>query len=99
MGLTNPLHLAFIAAIALIVLGPKRLPDVARSLGRGMREFREALQTGTESHDAVEPEAVVDSTVSPPPQAAAPAAPTADSPAQPAAPSSVPADPPAPPAD
>ena len=94
MGLTNPLHLAFIAAIALIVLGPKRLPDVARSLGRGMREFREALQTGTESHDAVEPEAVVDSTVSPPAQAAAPSASTA----QPAAPSSVPADPPAQPA-
>ncbi|HEV3230493.1 MAG TPA: twin-arginine translocase TatA/TatE family subunit [Solirubrobacteraceae bacterium] len=43
MGLTNPLHLAFIALIALIVLGPKRLPDLARSLGHGMREFREAL--------------------------------------------------------
>jgi TatA/E family protein of Tat protein translocase len=45
MGLTNPLHLAFIAVIALIVLGPKRLPDLARSLGHGMREFREALSS------------------------------------------------------
>ena len=43
MGIDNPIHLIFIAAVALIVLGPKRLPDLARSLGHGMREFREAL--------------------------------------------------------
>ena len=43
MGITNPLHILFIAAVALIVLGPKRLPDLAKSLGNGMREFREAL--------------------------------------------------------
>ncbi|MGI8803634.1 MAG: Sec-independent protein translocase subunit TatA/TatB [Solirubrobacteraceae bacterium] len=42
-GLTNPLHLAFIAIIALIFLGPKRLPELAKSLGSGMREFRETL--------------------------------------------------------
>ena len=33
MGIDNPVHLIFIAAVALIVLGPKRLPDMARSLG------------------------------------------------------------------
>jgi TatA/E family protein of Tat protein translocase len=43
MGIDNPVHLIFIAAVALIVLGPKRLPDLARSLGHGMREFRESL--------------------------------------------------------
>lgn len=43
MGLMNPLHLAFIAVIALVVLGPKRLPDLAKSLGKGMREFRDSL--------------------------------------------------------
>jgi sec-independent protein translocase protein TatA len=43
MGIESPVHLIFIAAIALIVLGPKRLPDLARSLGHGMREFREAM--------------------------------------------------------
>jgi TatA/E family protein of Tat protein translocase len=43
MGIGNPVHLMFIAAVALIVLGPKRLPDLARSLGNGMREFRESL--------------------------------------------------------
>ncbi len=48
MGITNPLHLLFIAAIALIVLGPKRLPELARSLGHGMREFRESISAGGE---------------------------------------------------
>ncbi|HEV2998586.1 MAG TPA: twin-arginine translocase TatA/TatE family subunit [Solirubrobacteraceae bacterium] len=43
MGIESPLHLLFIAAVALIVLGPKRLPEVARALGHGMREFREAM--------------------------------------------------------
>jgi TatA/E family protein of Tat protein translocase len=33
-----------ILVIALIVLGPKRLPDAARSVGKGMREMREAFQ-------------------------------------------------------
>jgi TatA/E family protein of Tat protein translocase len=47
MGIESPVHLLFIAAVALIVLGPKRLPDVARALGKGVREFREAMDLGT----------------------------------------------------
>ncbi len=43
MGIENPVHLIFIAAVALVVLGPKRLPEMARALGKGMREFREAM--------------------------------------------------------
>jgi sec-independent protein translocase protein TatA len=43
MGIDNPVHLIFIAAVALIVLGPKRLPELARSLGHGMREFRNSM--------------------------------------------------------
>jgi sec-independent protein translocase protein TatA len=43
MGLENPVHLLFIGAVALIVLGPKRLPALARALGKGAREFRDAL--------------------------------------------------------
>ncbi len=39
----QPTHLLFILVIALVVLGPKRLPEVGRSLGRGMRDFRSAL--------------------------------------------------------
>lgn len=39
----QPTHLLFILVIALIVLGPKRLPEVGRSLGRGLRDFRSAI--------------------------------------------------------
>ena len=39
----GPLELLVIGVIALIVLGPKRLPEAARSLGRGMRELRESM--------------------------------------------------------
>jgi sec-independent protein translocase protein TatA len=39
----NPVHLAFVAMIALIFLGPKKLPELARSIGSGMREFRESM--------------------------------------------------------
>ena len=45
MGIESPLHLLFIGAVALIVLGPKRLPELARALGKGMREFRDALDS------------------------------------------------------
>jgi TatA/E family protein of Tat protein translocase len=46
MGLENPVHLLFIAAVALIVLGPRRLPDLAKALGKGVREFRDAMSAG-----------------------------------------------------
>lgn len=47
MGIENPVHLLFIAAVALIVLGPRRLPEMARSLGKGIREFRDAMSDGS----------------------------------------------------
>jgi len=40
----QPTHLLFILVVALLVLGPKRLPEVGRSLGRGMRDFRQGIQ-------------------------------------------------------
>ncbi|MGI8945159.1 MAG: Sec-independent protein translocase subunit TatA/TatB [Thermoleophilaceae bacterium] len=42
----SPIELMMIAAIALIVLGPSRLPEAARSLGKGMREMRNSFQSG-----------------------------------------------------
>jgi sec-independent protein translocase protein TatA len=39
----SPLEIVVLAVIALVVLGPQRLPDMARSVGKGMREFRAAL--------------------------------------------------------
>jgi sec-independent protein translocase protein TatA len=47
----SPLELIVILGIALIVLGPKRLPDAARSVGRGMREFKESLQGNNYDYD------------------------------------------------
>jgi len=41
----QPTHLLFILVIALLVLGPKRLPEVGRALGRGLRDFKNALNT------------------------------------------------------
>jgi sec-independent protein translocase protein TatA len=46
----GPMELIIVLVIALIVLGPKRLPDAGRSLGRGMREFKESL-TGDRRDD------------------------------------------------
>jgi sec-independent protein translocase protein TatA len=40
----SPMELIVILVIALLVLGPARLPETARSLGRGMRELRDSLQ-------------------------------------------------------
>jgi sec-independent protein translocase protein TatA len=39
----GPMELVIVLVIALIVLGPKRLPEAGRSIGRGMREFKESL--------------------------------------------------------
>jgi sec-independent protein translocase protein TatA len=39
----QPTHLIFVLVIALLVLGPKRLPEVGRSLGKGLRDFRMAM--------------------------------------------------------
>jgi sec-independent protein translocase protein TatA len=39
----GPLELAIVLIIALVVFGPKRLPELGRSLGRGIREFRGSL--------------------------------------------------------
>ena len=57
MGIESPVHLVFIAAVALIVLGPKRLPALARALGQGIREFRGALEEGGMTGRAPTPQA------------------------------------------
>ncbi len=52
-GLESPTHLLIIFAVILLFFGGKRIPELARGLGTGMREFRKALQQGGagETHD------------------------------------------------
>jgi sec-independent protein translocase protein TatA len=48
----GPFELIIVLVVALLILGPKRLPEAGRSLGRGMREFKQSL-TGEDKADAV----------------------------------------------
>ena len=43
MGLDNPIHIAFLLILLLLVFGAKRLPEMGRSLGTGMRGFKDSL--------------------------------------------------------
>jgi sec-independent protein translocase protein TatA len=43
MGLDNPIHIAFLLVLMLVVFGAKRLPEMGKSLGSGMRGFKESL--------------------------------------------------------
>jgi sec-independent protein translocase protein TatA len=52
----GPMELVIVLAIALIVLGPKRLPDAGRSLGRGLREFKGAISGAGDEERAPESE-------------------------------------------
>jgi sec-independent protein translocase protein TatA len=47
----GPLEIALVAIIALIVLGPAKLPDAAKAMGRGMREFKGALSGEEDEHE------------------------------------------------
>ena len=48
----GPLELMVILVIALIVLGPQKLPEAARSVGKGMRELKESLTADDDERDA-----------------------------------------------
>jgi sec-independent protein translocase protein TatA len=52
MGLDNPIHIAFLLILLLLVFGAKRLPEMGKSLGTGMRGFKDAL-SGEESPSAL----------------------------------------------
>jgi sec-independent protein translocase protein TatA len=78
--LDNPIHLAFILVLVLLVFGAKRLPEMGHSLGSGMRGFRDALSGDTRSqthaHEpaAPSPVALQASTPTPTSEIAAPVA-------------------------
>ncbi len=58
VGLDNPIHIAFLLVILLLVFGAKRLPEMGRSLGAGLRGFRESIsgEAPVRSHITAETE-------------------------------------------
>ena len=60
VGLDNPLHLIFLLVIVLLVFGAKRLPEMGRSLGSGLRGFKEAISGDTQ--DTISTEVKTDPT-------------------------------------
>jgi TatA/E family protein of Tat protein translocase len=45
LGLDNPIHIAFVLVLLLLVFGAKRLPEMGKSMGEGLRGFKEAIST------------------------------------------------------
>ena len=57
MALDNPLHIAFLLVILLLLFGAKRLPEMGQSLGAGLRGFKESISGETLATAAGPPEA------------------------------------------
>jgi sec-independent protein translocase protein TatA len=55
LGLDNPVHLIFLLVLLLLVFGAKRLPEMGRSLGSGMRGFKDSLSAESGQAAALEP--------------------------------------------
>jgi sec-independent protein translocase protein TatA len=54
LGNIGPLEIIVVLVIALIVFGPKRLPELGNSLGKGIREFKDSVTGDNKDEDAVE---------------------------------------------
>lgn len=89
MGALSPWHIAIVVIVALVIFGPKKLPELGRSVGSGIRDFRKGMAgEDDEPKQVVEAPAtpVVTTTTAQPAEAAAPAA--AEQPAEPTPPQS-----------
>jgi sec-independent protein translocase protein TatA len=49
-GLISPWHIAIFALVVLLVFGPKRLPEMGRSMGKGLRELKDGLTQQVNEH-------------------------------------------------
>jgi sec-independent protein translocase protein TatA len=54
-GWTSPTHIILLLLIALLLFGAKRLPEIGRSLGTGMREFKDSVTGNSSEPEQVEP--------------------------------------------
>ena len=57
IGLDNPLHIALLLVVLLLLFGAKRLPELGRSLGSGLRGFKESISG--ETHEPVSDRSLV----------------------------------------
>jgi sec-independent protein translocase protein TatA len=57
LGLDNPVHILFLLVVLLLLFGAKRLPEMGRGLGAGMRDFKDALsgQSKAEPEETTDP--------------------------------------------
>jgi sec-independent protein translocase protein TatA len=88
-GLLQPTHIIFVIVIALLVFGPKRLPEMGRSIGHGIREFKDSMDGNGNDSSETHHETVVTSASPEPVRVAAlppAAAPVAAAPAEATAP-------------
>jgi sec-independent protein translocase protein TatA len=69
MGLDNPLHILILLVVVLLVFGAKRLPEIGRSLGEGMRGFKDSI-----SGDSPQQSSLTSAPPAAPPVAAPPVA-------------------------
>jgi sec-independent protein translocase protein TatA len=54
IGLDNPLHIAIVLLVILLLFGAKRLPELGKSLGEGMRGFKDSVTGADTSHHVAE---------------------------------------------
>ena len=89
MNLLQPTHLIILLVVVLLLFGAKRLPEIGRSLGTGMREFKESV-TGNDKVEttpsALPPPTATAQTTSAPQETTVPSAPASADPAREAEP-------------
>jgi sec-independent protein translocase protein TatA len=56
----GPLELAIVLIIALVIFGPKRLPELGRSMGRGIREFKSSVSGDSDQDDVADKRAALE---------------------------------------
>jgi sec-independent protein translocase protein TatA len=66
MPTPGPLEIIIVLIIVLVIFGPKRLPDLGRSLGRGMREFKDSVTGKDKEHEQLDSVKTVGDSPEPP---------------------------------
>lgn len=68
IGLDNPLHILLLAVVVLLVFGAKRMPEMGRSLGSGLRGFRDSLSGDADEREATGPSVLASAAASATPE-------------------------------